>query len=251
MSVKLGQIAAMSNTCRYRNYVGEFRNVECGLTVNGTHRYCKFHTSLMERERNQLSTPRWALAIHPIQDHSEYPYESSGILFQDYEVFRNHQKAVEDGELSVDDDDFIGYDRIIEPYPQFIDNLNKWRLTMPNEGCRFIIPHGKNRGFYCCTPNVDGSDFCQFHESTTQWIRNPSRPSRQPHPLWADCILPTVDDSKFRISEFPWRSYDVCNLMFCDIDPRDKDEASWNFDHPNYKWRVNGMIQLPSMPSVL
>lgn len=207
------------NTCPFIMECWEHRGQKCNVIITSTHQYCRFHSSLRERFKRHLGNPRWALAMRPTQEESTCIYDTlpkeENSSYQIYEKELENFGDPDQWETEYDEDS-------LEPFPFSITDENRHRLVMPTDTCRHKILMGAYQAFYCCQDNLPGSDFCTFHTSCQEWSRSrDGRPSRRPIPIWADCIIPTLEDSKLVITAFPWRSYNYQELMFFEIDPRD------------------------------
>jgi hypothetical protein len=161
------------------------------VTVSG-HAHCRFHSSILERQRHRLMTPKWAFKIRPKQVDSHYHFDSFPKDNYDY----------------YDDDNF---EPGIQPYTLF--KSNKYTNIMPELTCRFMLTLGRLKGYYCDRPNESGSDFCCFHSSV---IEVPDTED-YPVPMWTQCIHPTEMDSRLPMFIFPWKNYNIMELLFLDL----------------------------------
>lgn len=163
----------------------------CIGPIVANHKYCLFHSSLYERERHGLKTPKWFHQIVPKLDDTHLHFDEFPKDRYDYYDFEFSE----------------GY----KPYTKFKSSEQIGR--MPETGCRFMMTVGKFRGYYCARNNQMGSDFCPFHKSVTEILVDDDYPM----PIWTQCIRPSEIDAQQLMFTFPWSDYDLNNLLFLDL----------------------------------
>jgi hypothetical protein len=189
-------------------------NKVCDKITVASHEHCKFHSSLLERERHRLRTPQWALKIIPTQADSHRHFQSFPKDNYDY----YDEEDAEPG---------------IQPYTMF--KSDKHPAVMPELTCRFMVTLGRLKGYYCDQPNESGSDFCCYHRSV---IEVPDTVD-YPVPIWTQCILPNEVDSRVPMYIFPWRNYNVMELLFLD---------TITAPHPSENKSNKGLITIVTEP---
>lgn len=167
-------------------------NKVCAKITVANHEHCRFHSSILERERHRLITPRWVLKIIPKQADSHCHFNAFPKDNYDY----------------YDDDTF---EPGLQPYTMF--KSTKHTAVMPELKCRFMLTIGRFKGYYCDHPNETGSDFCCFHRSV---IEVPDTED-YPVPMWTQCIHPTEVHSRLPMFTFPWKDYNIMELLFLDL----------------------------------
>lgn len=201
--------------CRWTFFRGCRRGQVCGHAVRDDHAYCKFHSSLVERNRNGLYVPRWVNYINLTVEDSNLHHK-----YVNKNAYEEYRYAIEEGEsedvdINMEDDPYVAYDC-------FRDELDPSTLNMPETGCRYKIKEGRLRGVYCACPIVAQSDYCQFHNSVVDGYNS----SKNPVPIWTQAIKPTVNDSCLTMQELNWRKYDIEHLLFFDLMTMDRKFAN-------------------------
>ena len=202
--------------CKFRFCYGVLRNTPCNIILSSNHAFCRFHGSIEDRTRRNLQTNRWFLSFQPSN-------VESLMIFKDY-----YNKFIDKyGVPESTDDDYI---ETIHDYSQ--------EKEIPLIGCRYMITIGKYMGYYCGRSNNICREMCPFHESVIGWERD-HFPSRHLVPFWAKCIRPEELDRKLSITEFPWKNYDIANLLFFNIESQDV--QCWQEMH---ELRIDNKLQL-------
>lgn len=167
-------------------------NKVCAKITVATHEHCRFHSSVLERQRHRLITPEWALRISPKQADSNHHFNS----------------------FPKDNYDYYEHDHM-EPglIPYTVFKSSDYTDVMPETGCRFMITMGRLKGYYCACPNEEKSDFCCYHRSV---IELPDT-AEYPVPIWTQCIIPKEVDSRLPMFVFPWKNYNLMDLLFLDF----------------------------------
>ena len=208
--------------CQYMIVLGEYRGLRCNQPVVANHENCLFHSSLKERENLDIPFRHWALFIRPTLEESTYRIDN----------FPSDQYEEEYSGYEYNDD---VNSNLCVPYKQFqtADGL----CQMPTDSCRFLFTEGKDRGYYCGCPNEAQSDFCTFHGS----IKRDT--SYNPVPIWTRAIRPTEADSQKKLAQFPWRNYDIADLLFFDI------ASEQGTTTKSARSQRSSSIQIPSIPT--
>ena len=205
----------MDNQCQFRFYVDQLKDTQCNIIYNSQHKYCRFHGSVEQRYCQNMSVPRWALGIQPSQEDSLLTYQKYYSKIPD-----DNLEDYYDGDLS---------DLCCDKLYSKITPIQQYQLPtkLPQNGCRYQITIGKYMGYYCGHDIKVNTEMCIFHDSVIKW--------KQTHiwsntktltPLWTKCIYPTKEDSQLSIVDFPYKHYDLHNLLFSELHPNDID--FWN-----------------------